>query len=90
MGQFLDRDIGFMLLAEGDARQFLPALARLGNKIVYMGDETVSASRLPTIRTVLRRSPIGSKSKSEATGSCFGTCSRRDQERCSFRRSGSV
>ena len=49
-----------MLLAEGDARQFLPALARLGNKIVYMGDETVSASRLPTIRTVLRRSPIGS------------------------------
>ena len=71
MGQFLDRDIRFMLLAEGDARQFLPALARLGNKVVYMGDETVSASRLPTIRTVLRRSPIGSEIQERSNRELF-------------------
>ena len=71
LGQFLDRDIRFMLLAEGDARQFLPALARLGNKIVYMGDETVSASRLPTIRTVLRRSPIGSEIQERSNRELF-------------------
>jgi len=59
MAERLRRDVRFMLLAEGDARQFLPALGRLERKIVYLGGETVSAARVPTIEAVLAGSPIG-------------------------------
>lgn len=49
----VDRDVRFVLLAETHARQFLPALARLERRLVYMGDEPVSDGRLGMIRAVL-------------------------------------
>lgn len=53
-----DRDVRFVLLAETHARQFLPALARLERRLVYMGDEPVSDGRLGMIRAVLERSGL--------------------------------
>ena len=53
-----DRDVRFVLLAETHARQFLPALARLERRLVYLGDEPVSDGRLGMIRAVLERSGL--------------------------------
>jgi hypothetical protein len=66
-----DRDVRFVLLAETHARQFLPVLARLERRLVYMGDEPVSSGRLGMIRAVLARSPIAAEIEARSVRRLF-------------------
>ena len=66
-----DRDVRFVLLAETHARQFMPALARLERRLVYMADEPVSDGRLSMIRAVLARSPIAAEIEARSVRRLF-------------------